>query len=93
MVFSNEASFHVSEKVNWHNVRIWGSQNPYEVVEKERDSLKLNVWCGLMHNQIIGPFIFAVVMGPQKVYTTCMWKQIVAVSLASLPKINDNYHD
>ena len=34
------------------------SQNPYRVVEKERDSPKLNVWCGLMHNQIIGLFIF-----------------------------------
>ena len=44
-------------KVNKHNIRIWGSQNPCEVLE--RDSPKINVWCGLMHNQIIGPFIFA----------------------------------
>ena len=26
---------------------------------RKRDSPKVNVWCGLMHNQIIGPFIFA----------------------------------
>ena len=38
---------------------MWGSQNPCEVLERERDSPKINVWCGLMHNQIIGPFIFA----------------------------------
>ena len=57
--FSDEATFHVSGKVNKHNIRIWGSQNPCEVLERERDSPKINVWCGLMHNQIIGPFIFA----------------------------------
>ena len=50
---------HVSGKINKHDVQIWGSQNSYEVVKKERDSSKLNVWQGLMHNQIIGPFIFA----------------------------------
>ena len=55
--FSDEATFHVSGKVNKHNIRIWGSQNPCEVLE--RDNPKINVWCGLMHNQIIGPFIFA----------------------------------
>ena len=59
MCFSDEATFHVSGKVNKHNIRIWGSQNPCEVLEKERDNPKINVWCGLMHNQIIGPFIFA----------------------------------
>ena len=57
MCFSDEATFHVSGKVNKHNIRIWGSQNPCEVLE--RNSPKINVWCGLMHNQIIGPFIFA----------------------------------
>ena len=59
MCFSDEATFHVSGKVNKHNIRIWGSQNPCEVLERERDSPKISVWCGLMHNQIIGPFIFA----------------------------------
>ena len=59
MCFSDEATFHVCGKVNKHNIRIWGSQNPCEVLERERDIPKINVWCGLMHNQIIGPFIFA----------------------------------
>ena len=59
MCLSDEATFHVSGKVNKHNIRIWGSQNPCEVLERERDSPKINVWSGLMHNQIIGRFIFA----------------------------------
>ena len=59
MFFFDEATLHTSGKVNKNTIQIWGSENPCEVVENERDSTKINVWCGLMHNQIIGPFIFA----------------------------------
>jgi hypothetical protein len=31
VMFSNEATFHLSGKVNQHNVRIWGSENPHVV--------------------------------------------------------------
>ena len=59
VVFSNEVTFHVYGKVNKHNIRILGSENPCEVVEKERDNSKINILCGLMRNQVIGLFIFA----------------------------------
>jgi hypothetical protein len=59
IMFSNEAIFHVSGKVNRHNVRIWGSENPHRVIEYIRDRPKVNVWCWLMLNRIIGPFFFA----------------------------------
>ena len=57
--FSDESTFHVSELINRHNSEIWGSQNPHETYELERDSPKLNAWCGIMHDKIIGPFFFA----------------------------------
>lgn len=57
--FSDESTFHTSGKVNRHNVRIWGSEPPNNMIERERDSPKVNVWCGLMHNKVIGPFFFA----------------------------------
>ena len=41
--FSDEATFHVSGKVNQHNVQIWGSQNPHTTQEHIHDSPKLNV--------------------------------------------------
>jgi hypothetical protein len=31
---------------------------PHVVREHMRDSPKVNVWCGLMHDQVIGPFFF-----------------------------------
>ena len=57
--FSDESTFHISRLINRHNSRIWGSQNPHETYELERDSPKLIVWCGIMHDKIIGPFFFA----------------------------------
>ena len=56
--FSDEATFHVSGKLNKHNARIWGSENPHITREIERDSPKVNVWCGLLCNKVIGPFFF-----------------------------------
>ena len=59
VVFSDEATFHTCGKVNRHNVRIWGSEHPHVAIEHERNSPKVNVWCGLMHDRVIGPFFFA----------------------------------
>ena len=54
--FTDEAIFHLSGQVNKHNVRVWGSENPHVVREQVRDSPKVNVWCGVLHNKVIGPF-------------------------------------
>ncbi|PNF29502.1 hypothetical protein B7P43_G04571 [Cryptotermes secundus] len=53
--FSDGATFHTSGKVNSHNVRIWGLENPRVVLENERNSPKMNVWCAQMH-KVIWPF-------------------------------------
>jgi hypothetical protein len=52
--FSDEATFHLCGKVNKHNCCIWGYENP----QYERDTPKLNVWCGLITDRIVGPFFF-----------------------------------
>uniref|UniRef100_T1IX94 Uncharacterized protein n=1 Tax=Strigamia maritima TaxID=126957 RepID=T1IX94_STRMM len=67
IIFSDEATFHVSEKVNCHNVRIWysfvlilTSESPRFVREHIRDHIRdRNVWFVLMQDRIIGPFYFA----------------------------------
>lgn len=58
IVFSDEATFHVCGHVHRYNVRIWASENPHVYTEYERNSPKVNVWCALMHNKIIGPFFY-----------------------------------
>jgi len=44
IVFTNEATFYLSGYVNHHNVRIWDTENPHEIVEHVRDAPKLNVF-------------------------------------------------
>jgi hypothetical protein len=56
--FSDDATFHVSGTVNRHNCRIWGSENLHVAREYERDTPKLNVWCGLTSAGVIGRFFF-----------------------------------
>ncbi|KFM73496.1 hypothetical protein X975_18609, partial [Stegodyphus mimosarum] len=58
IMFSDEASFHLSGIVKRHNVRIWGSEKPHEYREAQRDSRNVNVWRGLMHDRVIGLFFF-----------------------------------
>ena len=53
--FSDGATFHVSGKLNKHNARIWGTENPHITREVEHDSPKVNVWSGLLCNKVIGP--------------------------------------
>jgi hypothetical protein len=38
IIFSDEATFHLSGKVNRHNIQIWVSEKPVAVVEMDRDS-------------------------------------------------------
>jgi hypothetical protein len=43
IMFSDEATFHISGEVNKQNVRIWGSEHSHATVEHIRDSPKVNV--------------------------------------------------
>ena len=58
VIVTDKACFHVSEKVNRHNARIWGSENPHVVIEQICDSPKVNLWCGLLRDHLVGPFFF-----------------------------------
>ena len=54
--FGDESTFQVSGLLNRHNLRIWGLENPHDTCELERDTPKLNVWCGITHDKIIVHF-------------------------------------
>jgi len=56
---SDEATFYVNGCVNRHNCRIWGTQQPNEIHEYVRGSPKVNVWCGLLYDRVIGPFFLS----------------------------------
>ena len=58
IIFSDGATFHLSGKVNRHNVRIWGTQNPHVTLEFERNSPKVNVFCAVTERAVYGPYFF-----------------------------------
>ena len=58
LVFSDEATFHVSGKVNQYNTRIWGTENPHELLKHQRDSTKVTVFCAVLKKAVYGPFFF-----------------------------------
>ena len=85
--FSDEATFHVSGKLNKHNVRIWGSEHPHEIREFERDSPKVNVWCGIMCNRAISPFFFHDTTITADVYLDLLTKYVAPQLIDSQPTI------
>ncbi|GBN62182.1 hypothetical protein AVEN_63532-1 [Araneus ventricosus] len=59
LIFSDESTFHISGKVNRYNSRIWGAEKPSTVIEHERDSAKVNVFCAISSRKLYGPFFFS----------------------------------
>jgi hypothetical protein len=56
--FSDEATFHISGKVNRHHVRIWRTEKPYARIEHQRDSPKVSVFWAVSSEKVHGPFFF-----------------------------------
>lgn len=58
IIFSDEAHFHLDGFVNRQNCRIWGSENPHVIVQKQMHPQRVTVWCGFWAEGIIGPYFF-----------------------------------
>ena len=68
LVFSDEATFQLTGKVNKHNTRIWGTEYPHSTLEHVRDSRKVNVFCAILKKRVYGPFFFEVTTINSKAY-------------------------
>ncbi|GFT86441.1 hypothetical protein TNCV_3259401 [Trichonephila clavipes] len=44
--------------VDTQNTCTWSLENPHEVLESQRDSPKLNVFCAISWRKVYGPFVF-----------------------------------
>ena len=47
VMFSDEWTFHLSGKVNRHNLQIWASEHARKAIEYQQDSPKVHIWWGL----------------------------------------------
>ena len=59
VLFTDEASF-TRDGINIsRNVRTWSHENPHETrVTNFQRRFSVNVWCGVLGNRLIGPFVF-----------------------------------
>ena len=59
VIFSDEASFTRDGVNNLRNVHTWSHDNPHEAsVSNFQRRFTVNVWCGVLGNKFIRPFVF-----------------------------------
>ena len=59
ILFTDEASFTRDGINNSRNVHTWSHENPHETrVTNFQRRFSVNVWCGVLGNRLIGPFVF-----------------------------------
>lgn len=59
VLFSDEATFQSTGHLNRHNCHYWARENPHwtqHIDHQHRWSV--NVWCGIVDGQVIGPYFF-----------------------------------
>lgn len=57
ILWSDESSFKQDGYLNMHNIHNWQEENPHLIREgRSQYQFKINLWCGILNGQIIGPF-------------------------------------
>jgi len=58
ILFTDDAQFHRDVVNNTHNFSVWADENPHATVESNFQlRFSVNVWCAVLDDQLIGPFI------------------------------------
>ena len=57
-MWTDEAIFKLNGKVNIHNAITWAKTNPRKTVDRAYKKEGIMVWCGLLNDEIIGPYFF-----------------------------------
>jgi hypothetical protein len=68
VMYTYQASFHTIGHTNTHNHYFWGKEQPYEIYQHVQDSPKVNVWCGIMHDCVLGTLFVAACIITANVY-------------------------
>lgn len=59
IIFTDDATFFSNDVVNSQIRRWWADENLEFVMEcKTQYSFKILVWCGILCNKVIGPYLF-----------------------------------
>ena len=59
ILWTDEATFTSNGIVSSQNSRWWAQENPNFIIEcRDQYSFKTNVWCGVLNDQVVGPYFF-----------------------------------
>jgi len=58
ILWSDEAHFTLSGRVNTQNCRIWAQEHPHAFVQQPLHDEKVTVWAGMTSTFLIGPYFF-----------------------------------
>lgn len=60
ILFSDESTFTTNGVVSSQNCRWWADENPnFTIDNRNQYYKKTNVWCGILNDNLIGPFFFS----------------------------------
>lgn len=80
IIFTDESSFVRHGQVSRHWTYHWGRENPHETVESRDQYVeKLNVWCAIWDDTIIGPFFIEGNLNAEscrELFDTQVWPQL-----------------
>jgi len=58
ILFTDKEQFNCDGVNNTHNSHVWADENPHATVESNFQlGFSVNVWCGVLDDQLISPFI------------------------------------
>lgn len=57
VMFMVEATFHINNSISHYNCGTLGSQKLNKFLEYVCDTLMVNMWCGLLHGCVVGPYL------------------------------------
>lgn len=85
IIFSDEATFYLNGNVNRQNCRYWATENPHWMIEVHSQyPKKINVWCGIVRERVIGPFFFEQSLTGQ-VYLEFLQLELIPALVALFP--------
>ena len=73
ILFNDEASFTRDGVNNLRNVHTWSHDNPHETsVTNFQRRFTVNVWCGVLGNKLIGPFVLTTILREMRMKSSCV---------------------
>ena len=81
IIFSDKAHFELGGFVNKQNCRMWGEENPREILQTSMDPRKITVWYGLWSGGVIRPYFFENDIGNAITMNGCLYRNMIQTYL------------